>query len=160
MIFLSRNRKPLSEQTKNLTISEKENLKQGEEHSKTLSAGSIKKSPPKWLQGDTARKEYRHLVRLLSENEFLGEIDSNNLAIYCNAFGKYIELEEEYQNTHQIKYIISLTKIILYTENGGEFHFKNYEDNGWYYLDNSEINSAIKASDVGSPFLLFYQKMK
>ena len=38
--------------------------------------------------------------------------------------------------------------------------FKNYEDNGWYYLDNSEINSAIKASDVGSPFLLFYQKMK
>ena len=35
---------------------------------------------------------------LLSENEFLGEIDSNNLAIYCNAFGKYIELEEEYQN--------------------------------------------------------------
>ena len=37
---------------------------------------------------------------------------------------------------------------------------KNYEDNGWYYLDNSEINSAIKASDVGSPFLLFYQKMK
>lgn len=95
---MSRNRKPLSEQTKNLTISEKENLKQGEEHSKTLSAGSIKKSPPKWLQGDTARKEYRHLVKLLSENEFLGEIDSNNLAIYCNAFGKYIELENEYQN--------------------------------------------------------------
>lgn len=97
---MSRNRKPLSEQTKNLTISEKENLKQSEEHSKTLSVGSIKKSPPKWLQGDTARKEYRHLVRLLSENEFLGEIDSNNLAIYCNAFGKYIELEEEYQNAH------------------------------------------------------------
>ena len=100
---MSRNRKLLSEQTKNLTTEERESLKQTEEHSKSLSAGSLKRSPPKWLLGDNARKEYRNLVKLLSENEFLGEIDSNNLAIYCNALGKYIELEEEYQNAQDFE---------------------------------------------------------
>ena len=33
------------------------------------------------------------------------------------------------QNTHQIEYKISPEKIILYAENGHEFHFKNNKDN-------------------------------
>ena len=46
------------------------------------------------------------------------------------------------QNTHQIKYLISPAKIIIYTENDEELHFKNYENNriNKYSLINSDIN--------------------
>ena len=35
--------------------------------------------------------------------------------------------------------------------------YKNYEDNKWYYLNNSTISFVEEDTDIGSPFLLFYK---
>lgn len=94
---MSRNRKVLSEQTGNLTVEQQMNIKATEEHCKMLSGNGIKATPPKWLTGETAKKEYRRLAKLLSKNEFLGQLDINNLAVYCGAFEKYLQLNEEYE---------------------------------------------------------------
>lgn len=94
---MSRNRKILSEQKGNLTIEQQENIKASEEQCKNLAGNKLKTSPPKWLAGEIARKEYRRLAKMLANNEYLGELDSNNLAIYCNAFEKYQNLNIEYE---------------------------------------------------------------
>lgn len=94
---MSRNRKILSEQTKHLTIAEKEDIKSSEEHCKNLAGNKLKVSPPNWLKGEIAKKEYRRLAKILTNNEYLGELDTNNLAIYCNAFEKYQKLNIEYE---------------------------------------------------------------
>ena len=94
---MSRNRKPLNEQTKHLTVEEKENIKASEEHCVSLAGNKLKISPPKWVKGEIAKKEYRKLAKLLTKNEFLGELDENNLAIYCCAFEKYQLLSNEYE---------------------------------------------------------------
>lgn len=96
---MSRNRKILSEQKKHLTVAEQEEIKATQEHSKTLANGKLKLTPPKWLVGDIAKKEYRRIAKILIQNEYLGEIDTNNLAIYSNTFEKYLELDEEYRLT-------------------------------------------------------------
>lgn len=96
---MSRNRKTLSEQKGNLTVEQQENIKANEEHCKYLAGNKLKISPPRWLTGDIAKKEYRRLAKLLIKNEYLGELDTNNLAIYSNAFEKYLELDEEYRLT-------------------------------------------------------------
>lgn len=94
---MSRNRKVLSEQKGNLTVEQKENIRASEEHCKGLAGNKLKVSPPKWLKGEIAKKEYRKLAKLLTKNEFLGELDENNLAVYCNAFEKYQNLNVEYE---------------------------------------------------------------
>lgn len=94
---MSRNRKILSEQKGNLTIEQKENIRASEEYCKNLAGNKLKVSPPKWLKGEIAKKEYRRLAKMLTNNEYLGELDTNNLAIYCNAFEKYQNLNTEYE---------------------------------------------------------------
>ena len=95
---MSRNRKPLDEQTKHLTVEEKENIKASEEHCVKLAGDKLKTSPPKWVKGEIAKKEYKKLAKLLTKNELLGELDENNLAVYCCAFERYQKLSEEYNN--------------------------------------------------------------
>ena len=64
--------------------------------------------------------------------------DTTDLVVQLNSGYKFIIINDELykkicklkdQNTHQIEYIISPEKIILYAENGHEFHFKNNKDN-------------------------------
>ena len=68
----------------------------------------------------------------------LSPLDTSDLMVKLNSGYKFIIINDELhkkicrlkdQNTHQIEYIISPEKIILYAENGHEFHFKNNKDN-------------------------------
>ena len=108
---MSRNRKILSEQKGNLTTEQKENIKASEEYCKNLAGNKLKISPPKWVKGEIAKKEYRRLAKMLTNNEYLGELDTNNLAIYCNAFEKYQNLNAEYE-TLDMDYFDERDKIL------------------------------------------------
>ena len=64
--------------------------------------------------------------------------DTTDLMVKLNSGYKFIIINDSLhkkicrlkdQNTHQIEYIISPEQIILYAENGQEFHFKNNKDN-------------------------------
>ena len=68
----------------------------------------------------------------------LSPLDTTDLIVQLNHNYKFIIINNalhkkicklKEQNTHQIAYIINQEKIILYTENGQEFHFKNNRDN-------------------------------
>lgn len=90
---MGRTRKPLSEQTGNLTkeIQTRRSIEQ--DMAKTDNNYFLK--PPKWLINAVAVKEYKRIVKELKKLEMLGNLDTNALGKYCNAFAKYIEITEK-----------------------------------------------------------------
>lgn len=90
---MGRARKPLSEQAGNLTREIRARKTAEESMAKTGNAHFLK--PPKWLINAVAVKEYRRLVKELKNLDMLGNLDTNALGSYCNAFAKYLEVTEE-----------------------------------------------------------------
>lgn len=90
---MGRARKPLSEQTGNLTTEVQ--TRRSVEQDMTKTGTDYFTKPPKWLINQTAVKEYRRIVKELGRLELLGNLDTNALGNYCNAFAKYVEITEK-----------------------------------------------------------------
>lgn len=90
---MGRTRKLLSEQQGDLTQAAQISKQQAED-AVTGTKRTIFR-PPKFLIDETARKEYKRLVKLLQEIDIIGDIDVNNIAMYCNAFSKYCDATEQ-----------------------------------------------------------------
>ncbi len=90
---MGRTRKTLSEQTGNLTkeIQTRRNIEQDMAKTGT----DYFQKPPKWLINSAAVREYKRIVGELGKLELLGNLDTNALGNYCNAFAKYIEITKK-----------------------------------------------------------------
>lgn len=86
---MGKTRKPIDMQKAHLTLVEKQNRKM-EEESVTTGNNQLK-TPPKWLINDTAKKEWRRIVKELNKINIVGNLDYANLGGYCNAYANYIK---------------------------------------------------------------------
>lgn len=86
---MGKTRKPIDMQKAHLTLVEKQNRKM-EEESVTTGNNQLK-TPPKWLIDDTAKKEWRRIVKELNKISIVGNLDYANLGGYCNAYANYIK---------------------------------------------------------------------
>ena len=86
---MGRMRKPLSEQTGNLT----QDIIKQREYEQSLAAlpADRLKTPPDWLVNRTAKKEWRRVVKLLCENGMISNADIYNVGGFFNAFAMYAE---------------------------------------------------------------------
>lgn len=90
---MSRNRKPLDQQTGNLTKEEKDRKALGEQMI-TTGSEDIQK-PPSWLIDAVAKAEYRRVLKDLMSASIIGNLDLSNLAGYCNAYAMYRKTTKE-----------------------------------------------------------------
>ncbi|MDE6833195.1 MAG: phage terminase small subunit P27 family [Ruminococcus sp.] len=90
---MGRTRKILSEQTGNLT---KENqTRRIIEQDMTKTGTDYFLKPPKWLINSVSVREYKRIAGELSKLELLGNLDTNALGNYCNAFAMYTEITKK-----------------------------------------------------------------
>lgn len=85
-------KKPIDMQKAHLTLVEKQNRRQEEES--VVTGNNQLKTPPKWLINDTAKKEWRRIVKELNKIDIVGNLDYANLGGYCNAYANYIKATE------------------------------------------------------------------
>ena len=85
-------KKPIDMQKAHLTLVEKQNRRQEEES--VVTGNNQLKTPPKWLINDTAKKEWRRIVKELHKIDIVGNLDYANLGGYCNAYANYIKATE------------------------------------------------------------------
>lgn len=85
-------KKPIDMQKAHLTLVEKQNRRQEEES--VVTGNNQLKTPPKWLINDTAKKEWRRIVKELNKINIVGNLDYANLGGYCNAYANYIKATE------------------------------------------------------------------
>ena len=85
-------KKPIDMQKAHLTLGEKQNRRQEEES--VVTGNNQLKTPPKWLINDTAKKEWRRIVKELNKIDIVGNLDYANLGGYCNAYANYIKATE------------------------------------------------------------------
>ena len=86
---MGKTRKPIDMQKAHLTLVEKQNRKMEEESGTT--GNNQLKTPPKWLINDTAKKEWKRIVKELNKINIVGNLDYANLGGYCNAYANYIK---------------------------------------------------------------------
>lgn len=84
---MGRPRKPLEQQTRHNTVSERLR-RQKEEESVKGDADQLKK-PPEWLCNTVAREEWRRVVKELEKIVIVGNLDVTNIGAYCNAYAAY-----------------------------------------------------------------------
>lgn len=51
--------------------------------------------PPNWLINKKALEEWNRLVKEFDKKSMIGNLDYNNLGVYCNAFVKYLEATKD-----------------------------------------------------------------
>lgn len=90
---MGRARKPLELQRGHMTVIGGA-ARRAEEESVTTGKSRLKR-PPAWLIDDTAKKEWRRIVKELEKINLIGNLDYNNLGSYCNAFANYLKVTEE-----------------------------------------------------------------
>ena len=89
---MGKTRKPIDMQKAHLTLVEKQNRRQEEES--VVTGNNQLKTHPKWLINDTAKKEWRRIVKELNKIDIVGNLDYANLGGYCNAYANYIKATE------------------------------------------------------------------
>lgn len=87
---MPRSRKVVSLQTRHNTKAETE-ARRREESIVTLPSDQLV-SPPSYLRGKEARREWRRVVPLLEQIGVFGNLDKSNLAAYCYNYGEWVEL--------------------------------------------------------------------
>lgn len=93
---MPRPKKPLAMQRGHLTVYE---CQKRDEEEKSVETGKNQLSrPPDWLIDDTAKKEWRRIVKELRKIDLIGNLDRNNLGGYCNAFANYVKATEILKN--------------------------------------------------------------
>lgn len=103
---MGRARKPLADQKGNLMQETQETM--GMVEAAIAGKKDLIFKPPNFLIDARAKREYTRLIGLLDEINIIGDIDINNVAMYCNAFSKYCDATKQ------------LAKADLILENGGE----------------------------------------
>ena len=88
---MGRPRKPNSAKTRHSTKEEIE-LSQVVEESVVTSADELEIIPT-WLKNKTAEKEYKRLLNNFKEINIIGNLDLNNLVIYCNLYADIRAIE-------------------------------------------------------------------
>lgn len=86
---MGRTRKPVSEQTKHLTVSERQQ-REFEEQLATASRSDLE-APPDWLIDDVAKNEWKRIIRELKPLDMIGNLDIDNIGGFCNAFACYVK---------------------------------------------------------------------
>ena len=94
---MGRTRKPMSEQQGHLT--KEQQTKRFTEQELVKTDNQYFLNPPEWLIDETAKKEYKRLVKAMKNMDMLGDLDANNLACYCNAFASYLKVTAELELT-------------------------------------------------------------
>lgn len=89
---MGRCRKILSMQTGAMTNNARA-IREKEEKSITTSRAGLRK-PPAWLIDDTAKAEWRRVIKLLLNISTIGDLDTANIGGYCNAFSRYTHATE------------------------------------------------------------------
>lgn len=97
---MGRPRKPLEQQTRHNTVSERLRRQQEEESVKG-DADQLKK-PPEWLCNTVAREEWQRVVKELEKIVIVGNLDVTNIGAYCNAYAAYRAATEELAKQPQI----------------------------------------------------------
>lgn len=87
---MPRSRKVVSLQTRHNTKAETE-ARRREETMVALPSDQLV-SPPSYLKGKEARREWRRVVPLLEQIGVFGNLDKSNLAAYCYNYGEWVEL--------------------------------------------------------------------
>ena len=87
---MPRSRKVVSLQTRHNTKAETE-ARRREETMVALPSDQLV-SPPSYLKGKEARREWRRVVPLLEQIGVFGNLDKSNLVAYCYNFGEWVEL--------------------------------------------------------------------
>ena len=87
---MPRSRKVVSLQTRHNTKAETETRRR-EETMVALPSDQLV-SPPSYLKGKEARREWRRVVPLLEQIGVFGNLDKSNLAAYCYNYGEWVEL--------------------------------------------------------------------
>ena len=88
---MGRSRKPNSAKTRHSTKEEIE-LSQVVEESVVTSSDELDIIPT-WLKNKTAEKEYKRLLNNFKEINIIGNLDLNNLVIYCNLYADVRAIE-------------------------------------------------------------------
>ena len=90
---MARPRKPLSEQTGNLTV-KFQRQREFEEALITVDKSQLI-HPPDWLVDEVAVNEYKRVTKLLDDIEIIGNLDLSNIGGYCNAYAMYCKATSE-----------------------------------------------------------------
>lgn len=93
---MSKYNKPLELSNKHLT---KEEIAKKELAENLVKAKSDKLKAPSWLKDKIAKKEFNRVLDELKELEFINNLDTNNLACYCEAYSNYIKATKELNNS-------------------------------------------------------------
>lgn len=84
-------RKPIKEETKHRSRAEIAQ-REYEERLVTTTKSDLDNVPVNMLRDTAARDEYDRLLPLLTGIDIIGDLDRNNLVVYCNAWSEYQEL--------------------------------------------------------------------
>ena len=87
---MSRRRKVIEMRTAAYTKADIETRRR-EESIVTLPSDQLV-SPPSYLKGKEAQREWRRVVPLLEQIGVFGNLDKSNLAAYCYNYGEWVEL--------------------------------------------------------------------
>lgn len=97
---MGRPRKVASLQSKHLTEEEKIN-REIEEEFATLPRDHLEKKP-NWLRDSIAKKEWDRLAEQLEQLKVIGNLDYNNLGVYCNAYSSYVSATKELKKSEML----------------------------------------------------------
>ena len=90
---MPRPKKPLKQQTGNLTKEYKQRRQIEEDMIKQST--DLLLTPPDWLIDQVAIDEWERIVKELTNNEMFGNLDIDNLGGFCNAFSQYKKATEQ-----------------------------------------------------------------
>lgn len=85
-------RKPLSQQTRHMTVAEQQEKQQAEDMISSVSVNEIMK-PPNWLS-KTAKAEWKRILPQLLKIDIVSNLDLSNIAGYCQAYSNYRQATE------------------------------------------------------------------
>lgn len=85
-------RKPLEQQTRHMTVAERQEKQQAEDLISSVSNSEILK-PPNWLS-KVAKEEWKRVIPQLLSIDVVGNLDLANVAGYCQAYSNYRKATE------------------------------------------------------------------
>ena len=85
---MGRTKKPLAINNKHLT---KEEIAERQLAESLVKAKTDDLKAPTWLKDKVDKREFNKLVKELAEIDIISNLDVNNLASYCEAYGNYVK---------------------------------------------------------------------
>ncbi len=128
-------RKPLSQQTRHMTVAERQEKQQAEELISSVSNVEILK-PPAWLS-KTAKAEWKRILPQLLDIDIVGNLDLSNVAGYCQAYANYRKATEALNASNLV--------IEITDEDTGNSYIR---DNPWLKVQKDSAAEMRKFADL------------